>query len=192
MNLAPAISKNPKARISSRSNGKLSAQPGNKPTGINTDRLDSMLGQLEDEHTLLLDLAHAHKDAINHASIEELNEITLKTSEVLMRIAQIEDNRREMISKDTGSIASLDQLMVQFNPADKERIGQRQTRLRELISRVQEEQNAVRVASENLASHMKGLIKQVSASLSHAGTYSRGGAVAPSRTQVVSSLDLTQ
>jgi flagellar FlgN protein len=159
---------------------------------INTDRLDSMLGQLEDEHTTLLELAKAHKDALSHASIEELNAITLKTSEVLMRIAQIEDTRREMITKDFGSLASLDQLMEHFNTQDQDRIGQRKTRLRELIARIKEEQAAVQVASENLASHMKGLIKQVSASLSHAGTYSRVGSVNPSRTQIISSLDLVQ
>lgn len=161
-------------------------------SAINTDRLDTMLGQLEDEHTTLLTLAKAHKDALSHASVTELNEITLKTSEVLVRIAEIEDSRREMITNDFGSMASLDQLMEHFNTDDQDRIGQRRTRLRELISRVKDEQDAVRSASENLAGHMRGLIKQVSASLSHAGTYSRGGAVDPSRTQVVSSLDLVQ
>jgi hypothetical protein len=159
---------------------------------IDTDRLDNMLGQLESEHVSLLDLAKAHKDALTHASVEELNAITMKTSETLMRIAQIEDDRRAMIISDNGSIASLDQLMEKFDEGDRDRIGQRRTKLRELISRVKEEQDAVRLASENLANHMRGLIKQVSASLSHAGTYSRVGAVDPSRTQVVSSLDVVQ
>ncbi len=160
--------------------------------GINTDRLDSMLGQLEDEHSSLLDLAIAHKDALSHASLEELNTITMKTSDVLLRIAQIEDGRREMITRDTGKLSSLDQLMEQFNPKDRERIGQRQARLRDLIMRVKDEQDAVRVASENLANHMRGLIKQVGESLSHTGTYSRVGSVSPSHTQVVSTLDMVQ
>ena len=151
-----------------------------------------MLGQLEDEHTNLLGLAKAHKDALTSASITQLNSITLKTSEVLMRIAQIEDSRREMITKETGTLASLDQLMEQFDARDRDRIGQRQHRLRDLISRVKEEQDAVRVASDNLAGHMRGLMQQVGASLSHTGTYSRGGAVAPGRSQVVSSLDMVQ
>ena len=175
---------NPKPRTRS------APRPGNR--AIDTDRLDSMLGQLEDEHTSLLDLAIAHKDALTHASVNELNTITLKTSEVLVRIAKIEDGRREMITRDNGAIASLDQLMENFNPSDRNRIGKRQLRLRELISKVKDEQDAVRIASENLANHMRGLIKQVSASLSHAGTYSRVGAVDPSRTQVISSLDITQ
>lgn len=173
-------------------NPKRIAPKQHKPRAIDTDRLDSMLGQLEDEHTNLLELAKAQKDALTHASVDELNEITMRTSEVLMRIARIEDDRRAMIINDTGSIASLDQLMDQFDTSDRDRIGQRRTKLRELISRVKEEQDAVRLASENLANHMRGLIKQVSASLSHAGTYSRVGAVDPSRSQVVSSLDVVQ
>ncbi len=180
-----------KAKANSQHTNKRSAA-SSQTRPIDTDRLDSMLGKLEDEHTTLLDLAKAHKDALTHASVAELNAITMQTSDVLMRIAQIEDARRTMITNDTGSLASLDQLMEQFNASDRDRIGKRQTRLRELIMRVKDEQDAVRVASENLANHMRGLIKQVGASLSHAGTYSRGGAVDPSRSQVVSSLDVVQ
>lgn len=167
-------------------------QPTNAPGRIDTDKLDSMLADLETEHQKLLDLAHAHKDAITHASIDELREITIKTSDVLMRVATIEDRRREMIQRDTGSLETLDQLLEEMNPQDQQRIGARRSRLRDLIMRVQEEQRIVRQASEHLASHMQGLIKQVSASLSHAGTYSRVGAVDPSRSQVISSLDVVQ
>lgn len=169
--------------------------PKTTPTSsrvIDTDRLDAMLGELEVEHLNLLALSKQHKDAISHASIKELNSITMQTSDVLIRIAQIEDARREMIAQDDGSLATLDHLMQQFSDSDRDRIGHRRTRLRELIGRVREEQDAVKVASEHLANHMRGLIKQVGASLSHAGTYSRVGAVDPSRTQVVSSLDLVQ
>lgn len=163
-----------------------------EPQPINTDQLDTMLGELEDEHANLLDLAKAHKQALTHAAIDDLNKITNKTSEVLVRIAQIEDARRAMITQSTGSLATLDELMERFEPADKDRIGQRQHRLRALIGQVKEEQEAVKVASENLANHMRGLMKQVGATLSHTGTYSRGGAVDPSRSQVVSSLDMVQ
>lgn len=162
------------------------------PRVIDTDRLDSMLGQLADEHTGLLELAQAHRQAITHASIKELNTITNKTTDALMRIARIEDSRRKLIADENGKVSPLDDLIHQFNPADQDRINQSRTRLKDLILRVQEEQNAVKEATENLASHMRGLIQQVGASLSHAGTYSRAGAIAPTRTQVVSSLDMVQ
>jgi len=159
---------------------------------LDPDRLDGMLAQLEDEHTHLIELASAHKDALSHASVSELNTITMKTSEVLVRIAQIEDNRRAWIINERGTLSTLDELMEHFESADRDRIGQRRTRLRKLILRVKKEQDEVRQASEHLAGHMRGLIKQVSASLSHSGTYSRVGAVDPSKSQVVSSLDVVQ
>lgn len=172
------------------------ANPKPRSTGsprvIDTDRLDSMLGQLADEHSGLLELAQAHRQAISHASIEELNAITNKTTDALMRIARIEDNRRKLVADENGKVSPLDELMEQFNHDDQERINDSRTRLKELILRVQEEQSAVKEATENLASHMRGLIQQVGASLSHAGTYSRGGAIAPTRAQVVSSLDVVQ
>jgi hypothetical protein len=176
---------------------KLATKPNPPPKrsnkrAIDTDRLDEMLGQLESEHTNLLNLALAHKDALTHASVEELNTITTRTSAVLVRIAEIEDTRRRMIANEHGSLASLDELMTHFDADDRDRISKRQSTLRELIARIKQEQEEVRVASEQLANHMRGLIKQVGASLSHAGTYSRGGAVDPSRSQVMSSLDVVQ
>jgi len=177
-------------RLAQQQPARKTRQANAKP--INTDRLDSMLGQLEDEHTNLLGLAKAHKDAITHASVHELNDITNKTSEVLVRIAQIEDNRREMMTQSSDGLSSLDELMKKFNTHDKDRISKRQQRLRSLIGQVKEEQEAVKVASENLANHMRGLMQQVGASLSHTGTYSRGGGVESARAQVVSSLDMVQ
>ena len=57
------------------------------------------------------------------------------------------------------------------------------------MAQLKEEHEAVRVASLALTNHMNGLIEQVSAKLSHSGTYGRRGAVDPGRNQVVSSLD---
>ncbi|MEX0876428.1 MAG: flagellar protein FlgN [Phycisphaerales bacterium] len=163
------------------------------PALVEPGRIESMLVRLEEEHTELLALARAHKDALAHASVEQMQQITVKTSEVLMRIAQIEHERRQMTSAEAdGQIATLDELLERFGDDDRARIGERRTRLRELILRVKEEQLAVRDASENLANHMRGLIRQVGASLSHSGTYSRAGAVDPGRGQVVSSLDTTR
>ena len=109
-----------------------------------------------------------------------------------MRIAKVEQERQRMVHDETGAVDTLDALLDRFNADDRARIGQRRARLRELIGRVRDEQQAVKIASENLANHMRGLMKQVSASLSHAGTYSRGGAIDVSHNQVMSSLDTVQ
>tara|TARA_A100000171_G_C2136963_1_gene151076 strand:+ start:3497 stop:4024 length:528 start_codon:yes stop_codon:yes gene_type:complete len=156
---------------------------------IDPDRLDAILSQLEDEHGVLLGLAHEHKEALTHADVHALQRITMRTSETLMRIAKIEQQRQAMIAKRDEPVDTLDQLLNRFGDDDRTRINERRTRMKELIQRVREEQEAVKHASEQLAMHMKGLMKQVSASLSHSGTYSRAGSVDAGRTQVVSGLD---
>ena len=160
-----------------------------KQGAIDADRLDEVLSRLEDEHGVLLGLAHEHREALTHADVQALQRVTMRTSETLMRIAKIEQERQAMIAKRGEPIDTLDELLNRFGDDDRSRINERRTRLRELIMRVRDEQEAVKRASEQLAMHMKGLMKQVSASLSHAGTYSRGGAVEAGRTQVVSGLD---
>ena len=63
-------------------------------------------------------------------------------------------------------------------------------RLRECIETVRAEQAVVEAASRALLGHMEGLFRQVSARLSHAGTYGRGGGVYPGL-QVVAGIELT-
>lgn len=165
-------------------------RPTPAPTNtIDADRLDALLAQLEDEHQLLLGLAKEHRAAIAHASADELKKITMRTSESLMRVAKIEQQRQSLIARQGEPLDTLDQLLDRFDDDDRVRISERRARLRSLIERVRDEQLAVKEASENLANHMRGLMKQVGASLSHTGTYSRGGSVDVGRTQVVSGLD---
>jgi hypothetical protein len=156
---------------------------------IDADKLDALLAQLEDEHSVLLGLAHEHKQALTHADVKSLQRITMRTSETLMRIARIEQERQSMIAKRGEPVDTLDELLKRFGEDDRTKLNERRARLRELIGRVRDEQRAVKQASEQLAMHMKGLMKQVSASLSHAGTYSRGGSIESGRSQVVSGLD---
>jgi ElaB/YqjD/DUF883 family membrane-anchored ribosome-binding protein len=159
---------------------------------IDASTLDAVLAKLETEHATLLGLAHEHKKALAHASVDDLQRITMQTSEVLMRIAKIERDRQQLMAGQAQPIDTLDDLLQRFGADDRSRISERRVRLRSLIEQVREEQQAVRIASENLANHMRGLMKQVSASLSHAGTYSRGGSIDVGRTQVVSALDTVQ
>lgn len=160
-----------------------------EPGAIDVDRLDGLLAQLEDEHQLLLGLAGEHRTALAHAAVNELKKITMRTSESLMRVARIEQQRQALIARQGEPIETLEQLLDRFSDDDRARISERRDRLRSLIERVRDEQQAVKMASENLANHMRGLMKQAGASLSHTGTYSRGGSVDVARTQVVSALD---
>ena len=164
-------------------------QPGR---GIDADRLESLLADLEREHEVLLSLAGAQRDAVMHADARAIQRITGETAETLGRIAKTEHTRRSLIKEPDGSTPTLEQIAGSLGGDRAGVLRARAASLRSLMERVREEQEAVRIASEALAAHMKGLIDQVSGKLSHAGTYSQGGAVRPTSQQVVSGVDLVR
>jgi len=154
--------------------------------------LESLLSDLEREHETLLSLAGEQRDAVRHADARALARIVRDTTDTLGRIAQTEQERRRLIARPDGTHPTLDEIASRVDPEHAESLRARSASLRELMGRVGAEQAAVRRASEALAAHMHGLIEQVSATLSHAGTYSSRGAVTPAREQVVSGLDMVR
>jgi len=164
--------------------------------GIEIGTLDALLADLEQEHENLLQLAELQRDAIIRADTRDLSEVVKQTAETLGRIASIEQSRQQIIKLPNGTIPTVDQITAQLRDQNQGKLADtltdRSRSLKTLMHRVNEEHQAVRLASLELSNHMNGLIKQVSAKLSHTGTYGRRGAVDPSRTQVVSSLDTVQ
>jgi hypothetical protein len=164
--------------------------------GFDIDKLDSLLADLESEHEHLLELAGLQREAIISADAKELGLVVKQTAQALNRIAGIEHTRQQVIKRPDGTIPTVDQitqeLRHQHDDQHAEALTNRSTSLRALMHRVKEEHEAVRVATLALSNHMSGLMEQVSAKLSHTGTYGRRGAVDPGRSQVVSSLDTIQ
>jgi len=176
----------PTQRIKSKPN----AGPSHR---LDVQRLESLLVDLEHEHENLLELAGQQRDAIIRADTKDLGQVVEKTTQTLGRIAHIEQDRQKIIALPDGSIPTVHQIAAQLIEQNDQHLAdsltQRSKSLRTLMLKVNEEHKAVRQASEALSTHMNGLIKQVSAKLSHTGTYSRRGAVDPGKSQVVSSLD---
>ncbi len=160
------------------------------PAELDTDRLDGLLTDLANEHETLLVLAGEHREALAHADAPAIGRVIAQTSEVLERIAGIEQDRQSLVLKPDGSFATIAEILPTLDAQPAKRIGESSAKLRALIGQLKEEHRAVQDASAALAGHMQGLIKQVSAKMSHAGTYGRTGSVNPTRTQVTSSMDL--
>lgn len=160
--------------------------------GLDLDKLESLLSDLESEHETLLDLAGQQRDAICNADARQLGQIVEQTTATLGRIATIEHARRQTIAQPDGSLPTVDQIASSAAPHHAQVLTRRSRSLRELMTRLKDEHEAVRQASLALSNHMNGLIEQVSAKLSHSGTYGRTGAVDPGRQQVVSSLDTSR
>lgn len=165
------------------------ATASNRPSAPDTNRLDALLSTLIDEHRALLALAHDHRTALGQADARRLQTIVEQTGQVLERIHTIEAERQQLVARPDGRPNTIDELLQVVGEADRHRLSDRATTLRDLIQTVQREHEAVRVASEALATHMKGLMQQVAGRLSHAGTYGRAGRVTPVGT-VVSGVDI--
>ena len=170
-------------------------KPAPKPDNARLDvqRLESLLIDLEAEHEQLLDLAGQQRDAIIRADTKDLGIVVEQTTKTLGRIAHIEQDRQRIIALPDGTTPTVHQIAAQLIKQNDHHLAdsltKRSASLRSLMIKVNEEHKAVRQASEALSNHMNGLIKQVSATLSHTGTYGRRGAVDPGKSQVVSSLD---
>ncbi|MFK7758995.1 MAG: flagellar protein FlgN [Phycisphaerales bacterium] len=159
---------------------------------LDLDRLETLLADLEHEHEHLLDLAGQQRDAISRADTKDLSKIVKATAETLGRIANIEQTRRKEIIRADGSLPTVDQISEQAGEHHAKILRDRSQSLRALMMKLKDEHEAVREASLALSNHMSGLMEQVSAKLSHTGTYGRRGNVNPGRAQVVSSLDTLQ
>lgn len=164
-------------------------QPNAAPTVPDVERLDAMLTELIGEHETLLGLTHEHRAAVATADMKKLESVVEQTGEVIARVHRVETERQKLVARPDGRPSTMDELLTVVDSADRERLSERATSLRGLIHKVQEEQEAVRVASEALATHMRGIMQQVASKLSHAGTYSRGGRVESGR-QIVSGVDV--
>lgn len=167
----------------------ISTPPQSTASHTDLDRLDALLVDLEQEHHKLLELAGLQREAISRADAKGIGEIVESTAATLGRIASIEQERRKAIKQSDGTIPTVDQIIQDADEHHARTLSNRSRSLRKLMAQLKEEHEAVRVASLALTNHMNGLMEQVSAKLSHSGTYGRRGAVDPGRNQVVSSLD---
>jgi hypothetical protein len=163
--------------------------PPAAPAVPDIDRLDALLVALIDEHKSLLSLTHEHRDAVAQADARKLKGVIEQTGAVIQRVAQVETERQRLVARPDGRPSTIDELLAVVDSADRDRLSGRAAALRALIQQVREEQEAVRLASEALATHMRGLIQQVASKLSHAGTYGRAGRV-ETRAQVMSGVDV--
>lgn len=160
-----------------------------KHTPPDLDRLDALLSGLIDEHRQLLGLTRDHRAALSTADAQALKAVVEQTGAVIQRVNTIETERQQLVARPDGRPSTMDELLAAVNAADRQRLTQRAGTLRDLIRTVQQEQEAVRIASEALATHMRGLMQQVASKLSHAGTYGRAGRVEPVAT-VMTGLDI--
>jgi hypothetical protein len=165
--------------------------------------LEDILSQMLIEHEQLLALAAAHRRALATANPDAVGACLVQQSAVVQRVAELERRRQSVVGRlaDRLGPRSIPPTRPPERPTVawvagllsepvRVRLLALAERLRELLGRLHREHEAIRLAAQTLAAHMDGLMKQVSRSLSHAGTYGRRGSV-DSSVQVISALDMT-
>lgn len=154
-------------------------------------RLEPIVLSLIGAHEELIKLLERHRAAISAADARALGEVVHGETEVLTRIESLDRECREAMGHTPGAAAVTITAIAKATPAPEgPRLAESAAYLRALSSRARTLQAAVREASESMAAHINGLMRQVSQRLSHAGTYGAGGRV-ESKASVVSGLDVS-
>ncbi|MEM7628293.1 MAG: flagellar export chaperone FlgN [Planctomycetota bacterium] len=168
-----------------------------------TAALEQLLGAMHERQERLLELALEHREAISGADAGRLGEIVTRTRTLLEEVASLDAERCRLLGvgaprmgasrnagDDTAGVKLTDLARRAPEPA-RSRLVERAGSLRALMERVRAEHASLRAASESMVQHMRGLMQQVAASMSHAKTYSAAGRVECAGSPVVTGIDVS-
>ncbi|HYF15963.1 MAG TPA: flagellar protein FlgN [Phycisphaerales bacterium] len=168
----------------------------NRPTDtITTSRadlaasLDALLAGFEAAYAAVDSSVRAHRDALRAADPKGIDAALHRQSSSLRDLAACDQRRREVLAGVCGRLPELagkkpDAItltdLARACPAEQRpRMESRAAALRTLAINVREQTASTRAATQTLLAHMEGMMRQVGRTLSHAGTYGRGGVVEP-------------
>lgn len=176
--------------------------PATQPTR-SSGVLDGPLGDLEQilremiaHHEHLAQLAEVRHEAMRRANTEALGACIQAENEVVQRIADTEKRRVRVVGSIAAAMGSAAKNQTRLSwiaercpePARKRLLTLAES-LKQTIVTLQQRNEVVKAAAEALARHMNGIRRQIGATLNHARTYGRRGAVDPGPS-VVSAVDL--
>lgn len=176
------------------------SKPAQKPAGSVFDgslhELEQILRDMIAHHEQLADLAGVRHEAMRRADTEALGSCIQAENEVVQQIANTEKRRIRVvgaIAAELGSPAKnqtrLSWIAERCPDGPRKRLEHLSTRLRETITRLHDRNAVLQAAAETLARHMNGIRRQIAATLNHAKTYGRKGAV-DAGPSVVSAVDI--
>lgn len=142
-------------------------------------------------HRGWLGVIASHRAAISTSDAARMGEMVGAQARCAAEVEALEARRRALVGLKAGERGgpTLTALAGMLAEPGRSRVVSMTVELRELVERVRREQAAIRMASASLLAHMRGVMTQVTAALSHAGVYGRAGRV-EAGPAVVSSLDI--
>lgn len=150
--------------------------------------LETLMRGLIASHERLLAAMESHRLALARADSDEIGAAVELETIALTEIAELERTRAALMG--TEGPRTITQLAHSLPDPSRDRVLGLAEQLRELIHELRQRQAVVRAATRSLLSHTQGLMAQVGAALSHAGTYGRAGKV-QSTTPACAALDLS-
>ena len=158
--------------------------------------LEQILREMIAHHEQLADLSVVHHDAMRRADTDALGSCIQAENEIVQQIANTEKKRIRVVGALAAHFGSparnqtrLSWIAERCPDAARKRLETLTDRLTKTIKTLQERNAVVQAAAETLARHMNGIRKQISATLNHAKTYGRKGAV-DAGPSVISAVDI--
>lgn len=167
--------------------------PANLPDSI-VRELAALLAHLTTAHETYLTLLAEHRDAIRLAKPALAAEVSERIAACLESIASLEQARRTFVQRimDAGLWTSRQLItlsgLAERAGASRANLLDAASRLKALITTVQQEQAVLRRVTQSLSAHIEGIMRTVAKASSHAGTYGRRGIVG--NAAVMTALDL--
>ncbi|MBL8762796.1 MAG: flagellar export chaperone FlgN [Phycisphaerae bacterium] len=160
----------------------------------------AVLVEIKGLHDQLLAVAEEHRAALraaDGASVERCVRREVSLAEAASRL----DSRRSRLARalldglvgasaGAGRDATLAQLAPLIPEPVRSRVSEAAAALRVTAGSVRGRFAVLHAATQSLAAHAEGLVRQVAASLSHARTYGRGGACQAGVTHFLNVLDV--
>ncbi|MEM1183575.1 MAG: flagellar protein FlgN [Planctomycetota bacterium] len=160
------------------------------------EQLPMLLDRMIEAHERWLGALEAHQKAIGIADSTGIDDALRAEREHAEAVERLDRERRELLELPARPVPGRPEPTItelaKTRPApERTELLQKANSLRILVERVRRHQAVIREASSSVLSHMRGLMHQLSARLSHSGTYGAGGKVAAGPV-VVSGLDIKQ
>ncbi len=172
------------------------------PAAVAAD-LAEPLAMLIERYEAFVKSLEAHRAAISQADGRGIDAAIAREAELLEELLTLDETCRRSLGQSASTPVTpgarttpteggwtLTRLAAALGGDEGQRIAESSAYLKALTSRADILQKSVREASHAMASHIDGLVRQVSQRLSHAGTYGAAGRV-EAKTPIVSGLDVS-
>lgn len=177
--------------------------PPRTPAPVLFAELERVLIELRDVHERMLEVVREHRKSVSAADLAGISRAIARQGDLAGTVAAIDQRRAQITASLTSQLTGqpttrppgqvdntrLSHIIALAPTASRDRLSAIAAVLRDVLTRLHSEQQALKLATETLAQHMEGVMRQIYRGVSHTGTYVRSGKV-DTAVQVITALDV--